>query len=696
MTDRLGGMMVWGIPAFRLPVGIIEEDMQRILKHCPGIKVHLSTALGREVSLDELKARHDAVLLTIGAWWGKGTDIEGNEDPRVVDGVSFLRRVNAGERPTMPERVIVIGGGDVAMDACRVAKRLPGSKDVKVLYRRGPDEIPARKDELKGAIAEEIEFIYLTQPVAALVKGNSFALRCVNTRLGEPGADGRRQFETVPGSEHEYECGLVIMATGQKAASEELEQRGMMLSDRIRARFDGMTTDEAKVFAAGDGAFGGSTIVIAMMHGHRAAYYIKAHLEGRTDPLPYRTPFRTRRVPIAQDINWEVFPRQEQRFHGLGEKPVEFPEIESGYDEKTAKDEAARCYRCDAETGSSDYNVRTREDIFVMARTNPQDAVTQRAMLRKRLPPRENPFGTGYKATLEDIVFLPANLSRLVIDPYRDACNVATRIAGCIDLKGPFLLGGFDDAPSEVIEAIEAGARAAGSGYVGRRKPAPDVPWLQVAVVDEDRPDPAAKAVIYAARGGFRPFSPARAYKDQPLGIAVGRADLKAAIPFALDKGFQVLLLEASGPIIEPWTELKLVPDLAVIRDAIRIMRGMNREEDMDVLYFGGVRSGTDSAKLVGLGANAVVLGTSCAFALGGQVEFDRFAFYADLAPEERNERAAAFIKSLGAEASIMARCTGKTDVHNLEPEDLRSITIVTAKAAGIPLAGTHHHLSDE
>jgi NADPH-dependent glutamate synthase beta subunit-like oxidoreductase len=696
MTDRLGGMMVWGIPAFRLPPGIIEEDMQRILRHCPGIKVHLNTALGREISLAELKARHDAVLLTIGAWWGKGTEIEGRDDPRVVDGVSFLRRINAGERPTMPETVVVIGGGDVAMDACRVAKRLPGCTRVKVLYRRGPDEIPARKDELKGAIAEGIEFIYLTQPVAALPRGNGFALRCVKTRLGAPGADKRRQFEAVPDSEHDYECGLVIMATGQKAASEELERRGMMLSDRIEADFASMRTADPKVFAAGDGAFGGSTIVMAMMHGHRAAYYIRAQLEGRQDPLAYRTPYRTRRVPVAQDIDWEVFPRQEQHFHGLGAKPVEFPEIETTYDEKTAKDEAARCYRCDAETGSHDYSVRTREDIFVMARTNAQDAVTQRAMLRKRLEQRPDPFGPDYKATLEDIVFLPANLSRLVIDPYRDACNVATTLKGGIALKGPFLVGGFDDAPSEVMEAIEAGARAAGSGYVGRRKPAADVPWIQVVSVGEDRPDPQAKAVVFALRGGFRPFTPPAVERGQARGLAVGHGDLKAAIPFALERGFDLLVLEASGPIIEPWTELNGMPDLRVIRDAVHLMRAMNREEDLELLYFGGVRSGTDSAKLLGLGANAVVLGTALAFALNGQAEGGRFQFFADLTAEERKERAGAFIKALGAEASIMARCTGKTDVHNLEPEDLRSITIVTARAAGIPLAGTHHKLAAE
>ena len=151
MTDRLGGMMIWGIPAFRLPPGIIDEDVDRLMQRCPGLEVHLDTALGRDVSLGELKERHDAVLLTIGAWWGKPMGIRGEEDERVVDGAGFLRRVNAGERPEMPETVVVVGGGDVAMDACRVAKRLPGCKHVKVIYRRAPGEIPAREIELHHA-----------------------------------------------------------------------------------------------------------------------------------------------------------------------------------------------------------------------------------------------------------------------------------------------------------------------------------------------------------------------------------------------------------------------------------------------------------------------------------------------------------------------------------------------------------------
>ena len=102
MTDRAGGLMVWGIPAFRLPVGIIDEDMTRLMKRCPGLEIHLNTELGRDITLDELKRRHDAVLLTIGAWWGKSMGIPGEDDARIVDGVEFLRRVNAGARPEMP------------------------------------------------------------------------------------------------------------------------------------------------------------------------------------------------------------------------------------------------------------------------------------------------------------------------------------------------------------------------------------------------------------------------------------------------------------------------------------------------------------------------------------------------------------------------------------------------------------------
>jgi NADPH-dependent glutamate synthase beta subunit-like oxidoreductase len=505
MSDRLGGMMVWGIPAFRLPVGIIQEDIERLFAKCPGIEAHLNCEFGKDITLDALKETHDAVLLTIGSWWGKPMDIPGEDDPRVVDGVSFLRRVNAGERPEMPETVVVVGGGDVAMDACRVALRMPGCNEVKVVYRRGPDEIPARKDELEGAIKEGIAFVYHTMQTGVAVKGNGLALTCVNTEMGEPDPeDGRRRPVVVEGSEHEIKCGMVIAAVGQKAACAHLDDRGLMDWDRVKTALDGMRTEDPKVFAAGDGAFGGSTIVLAMNHGQRAAYYIKAHLEGLEDPLPYRTPYRTRRVPVAQDIKWELFPRQEQEFHGVGGKPVEFPEIETGYDVETAKAEAARCYRCDAETGSMDYSVAHREDVFSMARTNTNDVAKLRAMLERRLKPRDNPFPAGRPPTLDDLVFLPANLSRLVIDPYREACRVDTDLAGKLKMEKPFLVAGFDDAPQQLWDGLRAGLAEAACGYVGRRLPGDGVGWLQLIVDGADTPSAEATGLIYkyGANGG--------------------------------------------------------------------------------------------------------------------------------------------------------------------------------------------------
>ena len=169
-------------------------------------------------------------------------------------------------------------------------------------------------------------------PLAVIPHGNQLALKCVKTALGEPDDDGRRRPVAIEGSEHEILCGSVIAAVGQRSICEELHRADMMAPDRVRTEWDSMRTSDPMVFAAGDGAFGGSTIVMAMQHGQRAAYYLRHFLEGNRDPLPYRTPYRTRRVPVAQDLMWEMFPIQDPVFCGLGERPAEFPEIELTYD----------------------------------------------------------------------------------------------------------------------------------------------------------------------------------------------------------------------------------------------------------------------------------------------------------------------------------------------------------------------------
>lgn len=691
MSDRLGGMMIWGIPAFRLPGHIIEEDISRILKHCPGIEVHLEHALGDQVTLDQLKQRHDAVVLTIGAWWGKKVGIPGEADERVVDGVGFLREVNGGSRPEMPETVVVIGGGDVAMDACRSALRLPGCERVKVLYRRGPDEIPARRDELEGAIKEQIEFVYHTQPVEVVADGDRFALRCMRTELGEPDEDGRRRPVEIPGSQHDVECGMVIAAVGQKTESSELEGHGLIRDEQIVIDEETTSASEEKVFATGDSAYGPSTIVNAMYLGHRCAYHVKAYLEGNEDPIPYSTPYRTRRVPVSQDPDWEVFNRFEQPFHGVGENPIEFPEIESTYTLDEAKKEAARCFRCDAENGTHEYSVNTREDIFVMARTLPEQMPKHLAMLDKRLANRENPFPEERQATLDDIHFLPANLSRLVIDPYREACKTRTPIGAGFALDIPFAVTGFDEAPEQIRRALAGAIRESGSAYIGKQRLPGDGLFLQLidagagTVVDSG-----ANGVVYSFGDHFQARELDRGGDGRILGIALDVGAVAQGVPCALENGCDFLLLDSTGFLGATWPEVRAGFRLEVLRDAITLLRELKKEEQIDLFFFGGVRSGTDAAKVIGIGGQVNVLGVSLALAMGGGIGADDgLGFTADYNDEEFYEAALNFLAASTGEATMMARGAGKTNVHSLEPEDLRSITLATSKATGVPLVAT-------
>lgn len=673
-SDRLGGMMVWGIPRFRLPAGVIDADIERLKKRCPGIEIRTGAALGRDVTLAELKKNHDAVLLAIGASVGKPLDLPGGDEHRLVDGVAFLRRVNEGQRPTLPKHVLVIGGGDVAMDAARAAKRLPGVLKVQVIYRRGRLEMPARRHEIEGALAEGIEIVFNTVPVA--LKADT--LSCKLTRLGGCEADGRHRFEILQGSEHDIPAGLVIAAIGQEAVCGELADAGLLKNGRLLADLESLATADAQLFACGDGAFGGSTIVNAMRQGHQAAYLVTAFLEGRKNPPPYKTPHPMARPPLANDPDWERLGREAPRFIGL--ESGEQGEVEAGFSAEAARAQAARCLRCDAETPSRTYDFLAREHIVAMGRTAQDDAGTQKAILAERLKPRVNPYAPERPASLDDLVFLPANLSRLVIDPYREACRTSVDI-GSMKLQIPLIATGFDQAPAQTRHDLGEALEAVGSAYLGLSPLQETVPWLQL-LPPGAKPSPKAAGVVLTAIGPLPKTSGLK-------GVVLSESSLETGIEQALAAGFDLAVLDGSEGLGQDRAEFGPGPRLGLLKRAVQHLRSLNREEDIVLLWYGYVRSGGDLAKLLALGASAALLGTSLALAMGGQCSSSEFLGFDDpVIDKNRSLAARHFMAALSSEAAMMARCTGKTSVFNLEPEDLRAVTLSAHSLTGLPLVG--------
>ena len=342
--------------------------------------------------------------------------------------------------------------------------------------------------------------------------------------------------------------------------------------------------------------------------------------------------------------------------------------------------EAARCYRCDAENGSSDYNVDNREQIFAMARIMPGQNQKRQTLLAKRLDNREDPFPEGRPATLDDLHFLPANLSRLVIDPYRESCDTTTPLGPDITLMTPLLATGFDSAPEAVREAVGAALSQLGLAYLGAAPLPGEAPWITKNLSN-----------IHGASGVVVPPN-ADGTLPTPQGWAgvVLKADqVKTSLTRAMKAGYSWVLADTSQGVRELWPEVSGQFDLRVIPRVVEVLRALRKEEQTPVLYFGGLRSGTDVAKAVALGATAGVLGVGLALAVGAQfTESGPLAFPGDLTPEEMNTQALNFLNATASEVSMMPRCTGKTRVRSLEPEDLRAVTLATARATGIPLAG--------
>lgn len=699
-TDRLGGMMTWGIPLFRLPRRFIEQDITRMLEHCPGIEIHFNCALGRDITLDQLRDRHDAVLLATGLWEDRRLGVPGEKEvTEGIHGIDFMVRINRGEKIRLEGRVVVVGGGNVAVDMARTALRA-GASEVHLYCLESRAEMPAWEHEIQEALQEGILIHPSWGPRKILhewgrATGVEF-MRCTSVFDDE----GRFNPSYDPGATSTVHCNALLLAIGLTGKNEELEKRGLLERGRVKGDFETMGTGIPGVFAAGDGAFGPSAIIYAVHHGHRVAHYMKAFLEEQADPEPYAVIYSTRGVPVAQDPLWEKLAREELPVCGMGDDPSAMEECTLTYDAEMAVRQAARCLRCDAETGTANYSRRTRDFIHAMARTEPGQTDRLRTIFMAQLIPRENPFPPERPAHLDDLVFLPAALTRLVIDPYREHCSTETHLGKSIALKQPMLFTGFDNAAPEVRKALAGALLSSGCGYVGFRPPWRDaeeshgesctgrIPWLQLIVPGNGKPHPDADGLVHVTRGPFRPVSLNRLRENQVLGISASASVLPQVIPFALEEGLDFLILDGTPGIVHfPSCELAGLPDLTVLRDAIRILRDLNREEELHLLYFGGLRSGTDVAKVLAINCNAGIFGVAMGIAMGGVLENGTLRHRDAYTVEELQLAAVNWIKATADEAAIIARCTGKTNVHNLEPEDMRTITLATEEATGIPLA---------
>ncbi len=284
-----GGVLVYGIPEFRLPKRIVEKEVDGLKKM--GVTIETNVVVGRSLSVDDLfNEGFEAVFIGSGAGLPMFMDIPGIYARGVFSANEFLTRINlmkaylpGSDTPVPhPKKACVIGGGNVAMDAARCARRL--GAEVTVVYRRGMEELPARKEEVEHALEEGIEFRTLCSPVAILTEGDvTSGIRCIRMELGEPDESGRRRPVEVPGSEFELETDCVIMALGTspnpliKDTTEGLtiNRKGGIVVDE-----NGLTSREG-IYAGGDAVTGAATVILAMGAGKTAAKAIDEYIRSK-------------------------------------------------------------------------------------------------------------------------------------------------------------------------------------------------------------------------------------------------------------------------------------------------------------------------------------------------------------------------------------------------------------------------------
>lgn len=338
---QLGGMLRYGIPDYRLPPDKLNADISFILS--TGIKVHLDTAIGRDIPFSEIEQQYDAVYLAIGAHNDKKLGIEGEDSPDVYSAVQLLRDIGEGAAPDFQgRRVCIIGGGNVSMDATRTAIRL-GAQSVTCVYRRRVADMTALSEEIEEAMGEGCQILPLQAPerIETDASGRVTALWTRPQIIGEYGPDDRPRPRAAEAPAFRIPCDAVIVAIGQAIDAKPFEQVVSVGRGKIFAGDDAFVPNTPHVFAGGDAVTGPATVIRAVAAGKVAAANIDAH-------LGYRHIITTDvDIPPAHLTNSPACGRVELKSRPLAECKDNFELVTCGMTDEEAQQETSRCLRCD-------------------------------------------------------------------------------------------------------------------------------------------------------------------------------------------------------------------------------------------------------------------------------------------------------------------------------------------------------------
>lgn len=351
---QMGGMLRYGIPAYRLPKDVLDAEIAQIKSY--GVEFKNNIKVGKDISFDEIRRTSNATLIAVGAWKSSSMRVPGEELQGVVGGIYFLRAVSLynagrGEKPLIGKKVVVCGGGNTAMDACRSAVRL-GAEEVSVVYRRTRSEMPAEVDEINEAEEEGVIYRFLRNPAEFIGEnGKLTSVKLQVMELGEPDASGRRSPIPVEGKFEYIEADTVIEAIGQSLDFSGIEGLEYTKRGNIYADENTYLTSLEGVFAVGDATNRGASIAIeAIGEANRAADVIDSFLSGEI--ISYKKPIISERA--LDDVDFSVY-NKENRIKLSRRDPAlrrnDFDAVNLPIDEEKARREAARCLSC----GCHDY-----------------------------------------------------------------------------------------------------------------------------------------------------------------------------------------------------------------------------------------------------------------------------------------------------------------------------------------------------